>query len=139
VNKTLNRTWDSANRLVQAVSGANTYQFAYNGDGNRLSQSVNSVLTKYMLDTQAGLALVLGETTGANTTRYLHGVMGIFGHQDTANNWHYALQDGLRSVRSEVDALGVVEFSRTLDPYGNLVISQGIPAFCDENVYLRKS
>jgi YD repeat-containing protein len=61
-------TWDSANRLVQAVSGANTYQFAYNGDGNRLSQSVNSVLTKYMLDTQAGLALVLGETTGANTT-----------------------------------------------------------------------
>jgi hypothetical protein len=40
--------------------------YPYNGDGNRLSQSVNSVLTKYMLDTQAGLALVLGETTGAN-------------------------------------------------------------------------
>jgi YD repeat-containing protein len=63
-------TWDSANRLVQMVNGTNTYQFAYNGDGNRLSQSMNSVLTKYMLDTQVGLALVLSETTGANHRLY---------------------------------------------------------------------
>jgi RHS repeat-associated protein len=110
-------TWDSANRLVQLVNGANTYQFGYNGDSNRLSQSVNSVLTKYMLDTQVGLALVLSETTGANTTRYLHGVNGVNAVYNGSNT-NYYLSDGLGSTRAMTDALANILSNTTYSPYG---------------------
>jgi hypothetical protein len=45
--------------------------------GNRLLQTVNSVATRYLLDTQPGLALVLGETTNAQLTTFTHRVAFI--------------------------------------------------------------
>jgi YD repeat-containing protein len=34
-------TFDHANRLKSATQGSNTYTYAYNGIGNRVSQAVN--------------------------------------------------------------------------------------------------
>jgi YD repeat-containing protein len=78
-------TWDRANRLL----GMGNTQYAYDGMGNRLSQTVNSVATRYLLDTQPGLALVLGETTNANATHYIHSPRGI---HSVYNHWLYSAE-----------------------------------------------
>jgi hypothetical protein len=41
---TYNQTWDSENRL-SGISGAGTATFVYDGDGNRVKSTVNSVTT----------------------------------------------------------------------------------------------
>jgi hypothetical protein len=78
--------------------------YAYNGDGNRVSQTANSIVTKYLLDTQPGLALVIAQTTGATTERYIHSPRGIHAVEMPAGAWHYMVQDGLGSVRGAVAA-----------------------------------
>jgi RHS repeat-associated protein len=68
---------------------------------------------------QPGLAVVLSETSGVNTTRYVHGPRGIHAQKDSANVWEHPLQDGLGSVRSVVDNAATILDSRNYDPYGN--------------------
>ncbi len=57
-------TWDRANCLLS--QGSNSY--AYNGDGQRISQTV----TKYLLDIQLGLEVVLSETTGSDVESFVY-------------------------------------------------------------------
>jgi RHS repeat-associated protein len=63
--------------------------------------------------------VVLSETTGTNTTRYVHGLRGIHAQKDSGGTWDYMLQDGLGSVRSVVDNAATILDSRNYDPYGN--------------------
>ena len=73
----------------------------------RISQTVSSVVTDYLLDVQPGLAKVISATTGANTDRFVHSPRGIHALQDNGGTWSWTAQDGLGSVRMEVsDALG---------------------------------
>ncbi len=108
-------TWDRANRLLSM--GSASYQ--YDGEGRRVQQTVSSTVTKYLLDIQPGLAVVLSETTGANTMRYVHSPRGIHAHKDTGGNWEWMVQDGLGSVREVVDNSVGVLWSTNYDPYGN--------------------
>jgi YD repeat-containing protein len=39
-------TWDAENRLMQITQGSNTYQFAYDALGRRISETDNGTLTK---------------------------------------------------------------------------------------------
>jgi len=111
-------TWDRANRLL-SFGGIS---YAYDGLSNRISQTASSIVTKYLLDLQPGLTVVLGANTGANTERFVHGPRGIHGREDAAA-WHWAVQDGLGSVRAETNSGGVLEGSRNLDPFGNVIDS----------------
>jgi RHS repeat-associated protein len=106
--------WDRANRLLTV---GNT-EYRYNGDGNRISQTIGGIVTKYLLDTQPGLALVLAETTGSATTRYMHGLRGIHATEASTSVWTYPLQDGLGSVRNVVDTAGEVQQAVNYTPYG---------------------
>lgn len=106
--------WDRANRLLSM--GGSSY--AYDGAGNRISQTVGANVTQYLLDLQPGLATVLSDTTGANTSLYIHSPRGIHAQKDTAGNWEHALQDGLGSVRGVVDNTAVPLESRQYEPYG---------------------
>jgi RHS repeat-associated protein len=107
-------TWDRANRLLSM----DTSSYAYDGVGNRVQQTVGVNVTQYLLDLQPGLSVVLTETQGANTTRYVHGPTGIHAHKDSANNWEWMVQDGLGSVHGVVDNTVAVLESRLYDPYG---------------------
>jgi YD repeat-containing protein len=107
--------WDAAGRLVSVTSGADTTLFGYNGDGDRLSKSVNGTLTTYTLDIAAGLPQVLVEHSGQNATRYLHG-LDLIGEQGAA--WAYHLNDGLGSVRQLVDGSGQVTLAQGTRPFG---------------------
>ncbi|MCB9438417.1 MAG: RHS repeat protein [Anaerolineales bacterium] len=60
----LTYTWDRAGRLKTVTDAGDTYQYAYNGLGQRVQQTVNSVITDYLLDTQPALPRILATTTG---------------------------------------------------------------------------
>ncbi|MBI3159529.1 MAG: hypothetical protein HYZ26_08035 [Chloroflexi bacterium] len=53
---TSNYTYDHGNRLEAVGQGGVTYTYAYNGDGDRLQQTVDGVTTNYTLDLAAGSA-----------------------------------------------------------------------------------
>jgi RHS repeat-associated protein len=106
--------WDRANRLRTA---GNT-QYRYDGDGNRISQIISGVITKYVFDVQPGLAQVLSETTNSVTTRYTHSPRGIHSTRIGTGGWEYYLQDGLSSVRSRVNANATVLQSVNYSPIG---------------------
>ncbi len=117
---TLSYSWDRAGRLL----GAGDSSYAYNGLGQRVQQTVSGVVTDYLLDVQPGLAKVIAATTGANTERYVH-ERGLLSQQDSAGDWHWAVNDGLGSVRVQADGDFDVEGSRLFAPYGAPFDEQG--------------
>jgi RHS repeat-associated protein len=111
--------YDSANRLITVTQGANVYAFAYNGQGDRLRQTVNGAVTTYTLDLNAGLTQVLAD--GANT--YLYGTMRI-GEQQ-AGGFAYYLSDALGSVRQVANASANVTLAKSYEPFGAVMTSAG--------------
>jgi RHS repeat-associated protein len=75
-------------------------------------------VTRYLLDLQPRLATVIGETVGANTTRYIHAPRGIHAMEDAAGVWTSPMQDGLGSVRMEASNALAVACSQNFAPYG---------------------
>jgi len=120
----LTYTWDSANRLKTLNNGTYNTHFAYDGNGDRHQQNVGGTITNYLLDVQPELALVLGETVGANTTSYVHAPMGVHSAYD-GTDWTEMVHDGLGSVRSQVDATGAVVSDQWYDPYGQVIDDNG--------------
>jgi len=115
-------TWDRAGRL-SSYAGT-TYQ--YNGEGQRVSQTVSGTTTSYLLDTQSELTRVLAATTNGLTTRVVYGPRGEVAQQQNADgSWRWLVADGLGSVRAVRDAsLNPLE-SREYDPYGSLFTATG--------------
>ena len=111
-------TYDTANRLT-GVTGGITASFEYNGDGDRLAQTVNGVTTDYVLD-PVGLAQVLAATTNGQTTFYIPGLA-----QQTASGWEYFAPDRLGSVRQMVDPAGTVLLAQSYAPFGNVLERSG--------------
>jgi len=114
--------YDAANRLTSVVGGGNTSTYTYNGLGDRLSQTVNSVTTNYVLDLNAGLTQVLAD--GTNT--YLYGA-GRIGELQPGG-FAYHLGDALGSVRQLTDGSGGVTLARNYEPYGSTLSSAGTGA-----------
>jgi RHS repeat-associated protein len=115
-------TWDRANRMLTAP-GSTSY--AYDGLGNRIQQTVSSVVTDYLLDTQPGLAKVIAVATGATTERFVHAPRGIHAMEDNSGNWTYPVQDGLGSVRGVVSDALAVNGMQNYAPYGDPFGAQG--------------
>lgn len=120
--------WNRANRLVTWDNGtaADLLNYSYDGLNNRISRSLGTTsptVTKYLLDLQPGLSVVLAATEDTDVTRYVHGPMGIHAQEDPAGAWSWMVQDGLGSVRGVVDNSVAVDEVRLNDPFGNQVIS----------------
>ncbi|MBK8138273.1 MAG: RHS repeat-associated core domain-containing protein [Chloroflexi bacterium] len=107
-------TWDRANRL-RSMGG---HAYAYDGMGSRTTQTVSSIVTNYLLDVQPNIVQVISATASSNTENYLHSPRGIHATQDTAENWRDILQDGLGSVRGEINDTLEVDASGAYRPYG---------------------
>ncbi len=106
-------TWDRANRL----KSLGTISYAYDGLGNRIQQTANSVVTDYLLDLQPGLVKVLRQSDGTNTNHFIHAVRGIHAQSD-GTHWQYITQDGLGSVRSLINTTLGVDAVQSYSPYG---------------------
>ena len=115
-------TYDSANRLVGVNKTDTSVSYAYNGDGDRLKQTVNGTSENYTLDLNSGLAQVLA----SQSDTYLYGLNRL-GFERGGQEYQY-LHDALGSVRQAVKTSG--EFTglvsaTTYDPYGKVIFSLG--------------
>lgn len=111
-------TWDSQNRLVQCVNGANTSSFVYGADGLRRQSTVNGTTTDFVLDNSM-FVRERNHGTGGNTATYLVGGRGPeYRRDDVSGNVRWYLYDGLGSVPGEVDPDGTITSSRKYKVYG---------------------
>jgi RHS repeat-associated protein len=78
-----------------------------------------------LLDVQPGLTKVIGSDDGTNTERYIHGPRGIHAMEDSSGNWLHPAQDGLGSVRMQLDDTVGVDAIQNIGPYGDLFGTQG--------------
>jgi RHS repeat-associated protein len=113
--------WDRANRL-KSMGGSS---YAYDGLGNRVSQTISQDIISYLLDVQPGLTRVIAADDGTNTERYIHGPRGIHAMEDSNGNWLHPAQDGLGSVRMQLDDTVGVDAIQNIGPYGDLFGVQG--------------
>jgi RHS repeat-associated protein len=115
--------YDHANRLVSVTSNQSSVtSYQYNGQGDRLSQTVDGVTTNYTLDLNSGLTQVLAD--GTNTYLYGRSRLAEYSAAGTA----YDLADALGSVRQLADAAGQVTLARAYRPYGETLSSNGAGA-----------
>ena len=115
-------SYDHVNPLISVKMGDDTYEFDYNGLGDRLRQTVNGAPTLYTLHLAAGLTQVLAD---ADRT-YLYGVgrVGAFKPAGAA----YYVQDAVGSVRQITDASAGVQSARSFEPFGNQHMTLGSSA-----------
>jgi RHS repeat-associated protein len=112
-------TYDDANRLTGVTDGVSAVSYAYNGLGDRLQTSAGGQTTRYTLDLVSGLTQVLED--GGYTYLYGNGRIAQYG----ASGGEYFLGDALGSARQLVDASGAVRLTRSYQPYGELLASNG--------------
>ena len=114
-------SWNPAGRLVAADlrigrPSPTALAFEYDADGNRTAATVDGVTTRYLVDTNRDLPMVLAESEGGQVTTFSHGHDPIA--QTRGGSTHWYLYDGSMSVRHLVDSAGVVTDSYSYDAFG---------------------
>jgi RHS repeat-associated protein len=131
-------TYGSDGNTINSFGTANTYDFenhmvtdgyvtlVYDGDGNRVSETVGGVSTNYLVDTQnpTGYAQVVDELqNGAVSRIYSYGLERISEKQLTGVSFYG--YDGHGSVRQLTNSAGAVTDTYDYDAFGNLTNSTG--------------
>jgi RHS repeat-associated protein len=110
----------TANRLTSVLDNGVITQYAYTGDGDRVSQTVGGVATSYVFD-PVGLTQVLAETTAGQSKFYVPGLA-----QYGVTGWEYFAGDRLGSVRTLINPTGELTLARNYDPFGNVLVQGGV-------------
>jgi RHS repeat-associated protein len=135
-------TYDANGNTVSSAGIADTYDFenhmlthgavtmAYDGDGNRVSETVGGVTTKFLVDTvnPTGYAQVIDETVNGSVTRtYAYGLQRISENQLIGSTWTPSFYgyDGHGSVRFLTNSAGAVTDSYTYDAFGMPITTSG--------------
>ena len=118
-----NYSYEFEDRLVSTSNGAT---IVYDGDGNRVSETISGVTTKYLVDdlTPTHYAQVAEETVnGAVTAQFAYGLMRI--SQNRASAVGYYGYDPGGSVRELLNSAGAVTDTYSYDAFGNTVAQTG--------------
>lgn len=114
-----NYGYDQANRLTSYGTVA---QYTYNGDGIRMSKTVNGATQAFTWDLSAPLPILIQD----GSTRYVSGPDGLPLEQIQADGTvRYYHQDALGSTRALTNAKGQVDTVYLYDPYGNALSISG--------------
>lgn len=113
-------TYDAANRMT-AATGPKNSSFAYDGDGNRITQLVGSGTYNYVNDIGAGLPVALQESGPDGNITYAYG-LGLIEEAAPAFNYFYQY-DGLGNVIGLTDAKGALQGAYAYDAWGNTLLS----------------
>jgi RHS repeat-associated protein len=111
-------TYDQANRLAGYGSVAT---YSYNGDGLRMSKTINGASTTFTWDTNGAIPLLLGD----GTNYYVYGADGQPIERISDSTVTYLHQDQQGSTRLLTDAAGAVVGAYTYDPYGKTAAHTG--------------
>jgi RHS repeat-associated protein len=141
-DRTSTDPYDANGNLLNAGSGSNVYDFenrlvqsgavklVYDGDGNRVSETVAGVTTKYLVADQnlTGYAQVMDELQGTAVTRtYSYGLELINERQTVSGTPKTSFYgyDGHGSVRFLMDSTGAITDTYDYDAFGNLLSQTG--------------
>jgi RHS repeat-associated protein len=118
--------YDFENRLIQRGN----VSIVYDGDGNRVAETVGGVTTRYLVDdlNPTGYTQVVEELQGGVVVRkYAYGLQRISQRQLIGGVWttHFYQYDGHGSVRQLTDSAGSVTDTYTYDAFGNLLARTG--------------
>jgi RHS repeat-associated protein len=127
--ETYTNTFDYNDKLINTTMSGITTQYGYDGTGNRLSKTVNSVTTRYVIDVNRSLPTVIAETDSANTITafYVHG-NGLISKvlpDTTTYCYHY---DSRGSTIALTDATQTVTDAYAYDTFGNINTKSGSTA-----------
>jgi RHS repeat-associated protein len=130
-------TYDFKNRIIAVTGNGTDISIVYNGNGDRVSKTVNGITTNYLVDTNnlTGYSQVVEELqNGSVVCQYTYGLDLISQRQLINGEWttHYYGYDGHGSVRFLADASGTITNEYTYDAFGNIIASNGNTP----NVYL---
>jgi len=124
-------TYDFENHLVQHGTQPGAVTIVYDGDGNRVSETVGGVTTNYLVDTQnpTGYVQVVDELQNGAVTRTYSWGLELISKLETGNSKRsfYGF-DGHGSVRFLTDSPGAVTDTYDYDAFGNLINSTGSTA-----------
>jgi RHS repeat-associated protein len=126
INNGVQNVYDFEDHLVQR--GGVT--IVYDGDGNRISETVAGVTTNYLVADQnlTGYAQVLDELQGGSVTRTYSYGLGLLNERQiisgTGTTSFYGY-DGHGSVRFLTNSAGTVTDTYDYDAFGNLIASTG--------------
>jgi len=112
------------------TSAGSSIGIVYDGDGNRVSETVSGTTTKYLVDTvnPTGLPQVLDETVSGSVTRtYGYGLQRISENQLSGSTWTPSFygHDGHGNVRLLTSSTGSGTDTYTFDAFGRLISFTG--------------
>ena len=125
--------YDAANRLVTASGGAVTSTFAYDGDGNRISQSVGTGTYNYLNDVATALPVVLQESGPDGFLSYAYG-LGLVSESSSTFDAFYQY-DGLGSVVGLTVPAGKLLGRYAYDAWGQTDLSAPGPQLDTKNKF----
>lgn len=126
-NQTVEYTFDARNHLVGYHDSKNKVTFTYDGDGNRLSKTVNGWKTEYITNTASPIPNVIEEKrpgyVWSENITYTYGKSRI--SQSSGSSSQYFLYDSPgRNVVQTVDSHGDVSTNPTYRAFGDLLEAQ---------------
>jgi RHS repeat-associated protein len=126
INSAQTNVYDFENRLVQRGG----VKIVYDGDGNRVKETVATVTTSYLVADQnpTGYAQVVDELQGGAVTRtYSYGMELINERQNLSGTLTTSFYgyDGHGSVRFLTSSTGATTDTYDYDAFGNLISSTG--------------
>jgi RHS repeat-associated protein len=112
--------YDDNDRLVSA-NGTSNKQYMYDGIGHRRQKTLNSVVTRYILDI-VGMSKVLMETDAAGTPQnyYIYG-LGLISRINNSNQTSYYHYDFRGSTIALTDETETITHQYQYDEFGKLV------------------
>jgi RHS repeat-associated protein len=118
--------YDFENRMT--AYGA--IMLAYDGDGNRVSETVGGTTTKFLVDDKnpTGLSQVLDEIVSGSVTRtYAYGLQRTSENQLVSNTWTPSFYgyDGHGNVRFLTNSAGAITDSDDFDAFGMPIRTSG--------------
>lgn len=125
-SKTL--TWNGR-QLAKYVNGSNTTSYAYNGDGQRISKTVNGTKTDYYYNG----SILAGQKTGSNTLVFMYDNNGdAFGFKYNGTEYFYVknLQNDITAI---TDSAGKVIANYYYDAWGNITSTTGNTTIANTN------
>lgn len=131
--QTINYTYDAANRLVNVAGGSSTSDFEYDGDGNRVTQSIVAGTYNYVNDGASALPVVLQESGPDGDISYSYG-LGRISESSTSFDYFYQY-DGLGSVVGLTEAKGKIAQRYGYDAWGDSTQTVPKNAIATENKF----
>lgn len=123
--------YDAFGRLARVKTGTVITAFTYDGDDNRVSEKVGTILSTFLLDTTVPNAQRIATTSGTTITRHVYGLQRVGSFTNTGIV-RYEHADGLGSVRMVSTGTKGVTYRANYEPFGTRLNGAGVFGFAGE-------